>query len=442
VLIAGAGAVVATVAGVKLVDRPEDEQPHGTTPGVAKPPRTIPADAVWVAPGGNDDHPGTRDKPRATAMAGAFNVMLGGVYSGYSQMLPDGTVTTLMVADGQTATLDGRGTLVRAITAGGKLDLYGDLHITNYAPQSTHNGSNAPLYFGGTAAGSEIDGLTISNSRMAGLGFQVPLVITKLVVDTCGYSGIMGTTADGTVFGDVGVYRVNRDGYAQDGQLAAIKVTRSADLVFTRAVHVEDHGSNGAANGIWTDVSCRNPVVVGAKVLTGAGHPPGVGLLIEETEGGIIAGTETEGRFATILRASGHVRFWANKATGTSVALAIVQDRPKNTGIDDLGPNLSQRLAPWWAVSNEVCNNELVATGADKVALMVFAYGPATGELSSGQMLAALRGNAFVGSVQLGSADGGRVSYPASQLTAALGETIYSTAAQPVPADIAALLAE
>ena len=72
---------------------------------------------------------------------------------------------------------------------------------------------------------------------MAGLGFEVPLVITRLVVDTCGYSGIMGTTADGTVFGDVGVYRVNRDGHAQDGQLAGIKVTRSADLLLGRSVH-------------------------------------------------------------------------------------------------------------------------------------------------------------------------------------------------------------
>ncbi len=440
-LIAGAGVAAATVAGVRLTDQPEDAKPHRSAPRAARRPRTIPADAVWVAPDGNDHHPGTRHRPRATVKAGAFNVMLGGIYPGYSQMLPDGTATTILVADGQTATLDGGGTLARAITAGGKLDLFGDLHITNYAPSSQNNGSNAPLYFGGTASGSEIDGLTISNSRMAGLGFQVPLVITKLVVDTCGYSGIMGTTADGTVFGDVGVYRVNRNGYAQDGQLAAIKVTRSAGLVFSRGVHVEDTGPSGGANGIWTDVSCRNPAVIGATVLTGAGRAPSVGLLIEETEGGIVAGTEIEGLFAVVLRASGHVRVWGNKATGTNVAMAIVQDRPKNSGTDDLGPNLSQRLAPWWAVDNEVCNNTLVATGGDKVALMVFAYGPVSGELSSAQMLAALRGNTLVGSVQLGSTDGGRETYPVSQLTQALGETIYSTTLQPLPADISALLA-
>jgi hypothetical protein len=386
---------------------------------VTEPKHPIPAGAVTVPPGG-------------TCTPGKVNV-LAGTYPGFSQTFPNGTKTTILVPEGQTAVLDGKGAR-SAIVAGGKVDLFGDLRVTGYAPTSTENGSNVAVYYGGTAAGSEIDGPTIG-SKMAALGFEVPLILTKLTVDTCGYSGIMGTTADGTVFGDVGVYRVNRDNHGQDGQLGAIKITRSANLRFTKAVHVED---TGGANGIWTDVSCRNPIVAGSKVLTGAGKAAAVGLLLEETEGGYVVGAEIEGVFAINLLATGHVKVWSTKATG-SVAMSIQQDRAKNSGTSDTQPNLSQTSAPWWAVGNEVCNSQLVATSGFKIALMAYADGPATG-FTGAQMLAGLRGNTYTGSVQFGRTDGGRDTLTATQLAATLGAR-FSPTPQDVPAEVAGMLA-
>jgi hypothetical protein len=435
VLVLGAGAVVATLA-VELdaVDRADNRSAPEPAPPGATVAHAIPADAVWVGPSGNDTAPGTRSSPRATLQPGRVNVLTDGTYYGFSQTLPNGTATTVIVPEGQTAVLDGQGTIETALVCGGRTNLYGDLRVTSYAPTSSNVGSNAPIYFGGTAGGSEIDGPTISNSKMAALGFQVPLVITKLTVVGCGYSGILGTTADGTTFGRVDVFRVNRDNHSQDGQLGAIKITRSADVTFSKDVRVVE--TNGA-HGIWTDVSCRRPVVAGAKVLTGAGKPADVGLLLEETEGGSVVGAEVEGAYAAELVATGHVRVWSNTFTGTSVALTVVQDRNGNSGTNPA--NLDPTLAPWQAVGNEICDNQLTTTGGYRVAFATQTRNDGRGTLTTEEMLAALKGNRFGGMVQLEGVRGGRRTLDAAGLAARLGST-YDAATQTLPDDLQALL--
>ena len=432
-LVLGLGTAVASVVALQEtldegVDVPATEP---SAPGAAF-AHPIPADAVWVAPHGHDTHEGTRARPRATIQAGAVNVLVGGTYYGYSQRLAPHTETTVIVPPGHTAVFDGQGTVKRALECAGRTNLYGDLRVTSYAPTSPHVGSNAPVYFGGTAAGSELDGPLISNSAMAGLAFQVPLVLTKVTVDSCGYSGILGTTADGTTFGQVRVLRVNRDEHSPDGQLAAVKMTRSADLYFSPDVYVED---TGGAVGLWTDVSCRHPAIVGAQVRTGFGTPASVGLQIEETEGGVVADTDIEGVYAANIVSSGHIEVWANRFTGASVALQVRQDRAPNSGTNPA--NLDPTVAPWWAVGQTICNNLLTATSGDQVALAV--YADPGYELSAAEMLSALKGNTLIGAVDLGDESGDRSYYDDDQLAAYLG-TDFDTSRQPVPAEIVGLL--
>jgi hypothetical protein len=400
---------------------------------VTEPGRPVPADAIWVHPSGNDANPGTQAKPRRTPVANKPNAFEG-TFAGFSYFANNGTSQSWYVPPGKTATFDGQGGVPRALTAGGKVNLFGDMRFTNYAPTYSTDNTCVPVFFGGTAAGSEIDGPSVVGSKMAALGFMVPLLLTKFTVTDAGYSGILGTTADGTTFGDVRVSRVNRSGRSQDGQLGAIKMTRSKGLRFTKGVLVED---TGGAQGIWTDVSCRDTIASGVRVLTAGGKPAEVGLHFEEQQGGIVAGCELEGVFGLQLKAAGGIRAWVNKVTATSVAMNVQQDRPKNDGSNPA--NLPPAVAPWWTVGNEVCNNELVSTGGHQIAFMAYADGPAKGMLDAPMMLSALRGNTFGGAVQLGKLDGTRPTRTPAQI-AVLLDGKYAAERQAVPVDIAALL--
>lgn len=381
---------------------------------VTEPKRLIPPDALYVHPGGNDANPGTQDKPRATAKPDAYNVLLGGTYNGYAQFLANGTRTTLHVPDGQTAVLAGQGKK-RAITAGGVLNLYGNGVITGYAPDASATTNAVALYFGGTAAGSEIDGWTIEKSSQAALGFQVPLTLTALTVTDCGYSGILGTTADGTTLGDVKVLRINQSGRTQDGQLGAIKFTRSKDVTFTKGVHVED---TGGAVGLWCDVSCRTPHFTGSRVKTGAGKVASIGLLFEQTQGGTVTGVDVEGIEALRIAATGGLKIWDSKFVGTSIAARLWQDRNRNSGTQPA--NLPPTDAPWWTVDNEIGNTKLTAIGGLKIALTAYSSGDAKGQVL-GKDMAALRGNRYNGSIKLGDATGTQITHTLPMLAAALG---------------------
>jgi hypothetical protein len=94
---------------------------------------------------------------------------------------------------------------------------------------------------------------------------------------------------------------------------------------------------------------------------------------------------------------------------------------------------------PWLTLGNEICDNDLLSTGGYKVAFTAGTRGVGTGLVTSKDMLAALKGNRFVGSVQLEGSDGTAAKLDATGLAAALGSA-YSDTAPPVPADIAAVL--
>src|SRR6201999_598547 len=102
VLVLGVGTVLA-IAGAQQLDEPPLSEPPQPAPPDVVTRHPIPADAVWVHPLGNDAFPGTRSKPRATLLPGATNALSGGTYRGYSQRLPVGTTTTVIVPQGQTA---------------------------------------------------------------------------------------------------------------------------------------------------------------------------------------------------------------------------------------------------------------------------------------------------------------------------------------------------
>lgn len=447
VLILGVGTGVATVAGLQQVL--DDSEDNATEPSPSAEPsprvevteagRPVPADAIWLHPNGVDTNPGSRAKPRRTPVVGESVAFHPGSYPGFTWFAPNGSHQSWFAPPGKTVFLDGQGTTKRMLTAGGVVNLYGDIHITSYAPAPSRDNTCVAVYYGGTAAGSEIDGPTIEKSSQAALGFQVPMKLSRLLVTDTGYSGILGTAADGTVFGDVQVLRVNRGNHVHDGQLGAVKMIRSKNVKLGPKVLTEDH--NGA-NGLWCDVSCRTPQFVGSRVRTGASRPAKVGLLFEQTQGGIVHGVEVEGECAARIAATGGLRVWDNRFIGTNIALHLWQDRLAHLGNDpnNLPGGATIADVPWWTVGNEINNNTLTATGGYRIALAAYADGPALGMLLGADMFTALKGNAFTGSVQLGTATDQRETVTPAQLAAALGSK-YAAGRVPVPPEIAALRA-
>lgn len=261
----------------------------------------IPAGALYVASTGSDSNPGTGPgAPRRTVKYGATNVLMDD-QPGLYLATPANTTTVVMAWPGRTITCDGKGVTKRAVLASGRLDLLGDIVFVNYA-QTGLSITGAALYYGGTSAGSILHGPTIKNAASVALGHQVPLVVTALNVDTCGYSGILGTTCDGTMYGDVKVSRTNRGNHGLDGQNGGIKVTRAKGVHFSKGVVCDD--SNGTI-GLWTDVSCQAPVFAGC---TSTNHH--VALQSEETEGGYVVGCSLQGDFAANIAATGHMTIW------------------------------------------------------------------------------------------------------------------------------------
>ena len=244
--------------------------------------RAVPADALWFHPSGDDAAAGTRDKPRLTPLPGRFNVGEG-LHWRAAWHIPPGPRTTIA---SRGLVLDGSSTVELGLVAAGVTDLLGDMVVQNYAPTATNNGSNAPVYFGGESAGSLVDGLTVTSSAMAAIGFQNQITLRNFTAADIGYSAIMGTAARGSVLENITLSRVNRRGHGQDGQLGALKITASPDLRI-RGFTLRDCP---VANGLWLDVGCQDFEITDVDIdgAGATGAPMGHGIHPEIGVGGTI----------------------------------------------------------------------------------------------------------------------------------------------------------
>lgn len=308
---------------------------HPDTPPVVviEPKYPIPATAIWVSPNGNDNNPGTEARPKATPPFNVPVVFDGGQYNAFKVFAPNGSKQSWYVPEGKRAVLDGGGNLASAITAGGFTDLYGAFVVQNYAPKSKNNGSNAPIFYGGTSAGSTIDGLLVRASTMAGFGFQNQLNIVDLTLEDLGYCGLMGATAQGTKIGTLRISRVNRNGNTQDGQLAACKLGRCKDVTVDSFIGRDIP----IANGFWLDEGCQG-FDLGYFDIDGAGtdgtSKMAHGVHIEITQGGKMrGGGKVRGSMTggVMVLDSGAVDVWGWDLRGNFVGLWAQQDDRDNS---------------------------------------------------------------------------------------------------------------
>jgi hypothetical protein len=395
------------------------------------------------------------------ATAGGARAGLAKVPSGGTLVLRGGTYgeslgnitknVTIQCYPGETVWFDGKGSLPNVFIADGKVNLYG-IGVRNYAPART-GWMRGMAFYGGRSGGSVIDGCTFTGSKMAALQFGVPLTITGSTFSNCGWSGLMGTTCSGAVISGNTISGMNRDNHAPEPETAAIKITRSANVLVKKNTVTDVAG----AYGIWFDVSSTN-----AKVISNYVNGAGVGgrAAMKQTcefelfEGGICAGNTFTGSANSGIRLidAGHLRMWNNDLRGNNtVCIWIQQDARKNSGTN--AANLSAAACPWLALGNEVCNNTFGGRS------QLWAYDSGLKKYSGAEMLGRVAGNWFAPAqtgglaIRLGR-KGSNITdnLTVAQLKTALGSTKGGTNYQgtvaadaaklrtAVPADIAALL--
>lgn len=359
-----------------------------------RPPVTIPGPpakhqigpgAVFVTNTGDDANPGTDARPKRTlraALASTPNpqVVARGVFN-ESLTTAAGQVSTLQGYPGQDLILDGGKTLARALIASGRTNLY-DLAVRGYAPSSIDNGKNAAVYYGGTAADSEIENVAFSDSKMAHLGLSVPdMKVRASSFNGSGFSAIMAgydsrdpaADCDRLLLEDLTIAGANRDNHPAEPTTAGIKITRATDVLVRRITMADVAG----AYGVWFDVDCTNPTLVASKIdgRGVAGRAPMRHCVeLELGQGGLVAGNELWGSTGAGLRIfdTRDVRVWANKIWANLVAIWLQQD---TRGHQTTG--------------NEICNNDLDGPS------LLWAYDDQAMALSGADMVGRLAGNTF-----------------------------------------------
>jgi hypothetical protein len=438
VLLLGAGAAVTSVPALHLVSR--ELETNRATSSVVEPNRQVPVDAVWLHPDGVDANPGTRAKPRFTPVEGRYHVCAGGTYAGWTFKPRAGTSTTIAAVPGQRPVFSGGDTLTRAIEASGQVFVY-DVTFDAYAPTGPKSSyTSAAVYLGGTSAGSILDGVTMSRSRMGHLSVAVgDVTVRNTHLVDAGHYGMLATNADRLLVEDVTMARLNRGGYDPQTQAAAGSKVTWSDSVTYRRVHVEDAPG---AYGLWWDASCTRtrviePSVVGSGV---GGRAPMVHCLqLEKSDGGLydgvqqyayVVGGSTEGaRGAGVkILSSGHVKVWGGEHHRNGWADVVVQQDASERGPTALDPrNRDPRTSPWSAVGVELANVSL-----DRL----WVYDDGRRAFSPEQMVTRIAG------LQITSPTirwGTTANLTPRQVAKRLGRG-YSAASPPVPADVAALL--
>ena len=372
--------------------------------------RPVPAGAVIATPG--------------NARAGLAKVPNGGtlVLRGGSYHEAFGTISknvTIQSYPGETAWLDGNRSLVNAFIATGKVNLY-NLGIRNYVPPTT-GWTRGMVCYAGNSGGSVISGCTFTGSKMASLDFLVPLVVTGNLFSTNGWSGVMGTNANGLVFTGNTITAMNRDNHTSQPETAGMKITRTANALIKNNTVTDVPG----ACGIWFDVSSTNVKVINNTVdgkSVGGRAAMKHAVEIELSEGGVVAGNTLTGAANAAIKLidAGHLRIWNNDLRGDNVGIWISQDSRKNSGTNKA--NLSPSVVPWLAAGNEVCNNTFNGRS------QLWAYDIGRHAYSGEYMLGRVAGNWFAPApagampFRMGRAGSSKIdSLTLTQLKAALG---------------------
>lgn len=354
--------------------------------------------------------------------------------------------------------------LNNALIVSAQVHLYG-LGFRRYSPITTE-GLSSLVYFGGTSQGSVIEHCVFQESNGVGLNSARALTIRNITIQDCGAAGMQATTASGLTLERFVIRRCNRNLWKAQPITAGIKVTRTEGVLFRDGIIADVPD----AMGVWFDVSVTKSIVAnvdvdGATVMSAPQMQ--IGLHSELSDGGLYSDGQHRSWYVNCRTRNTKigVKFldagWTNIAnclieSYSQVGVYLQQDERRNSGTANLDP----AVVPWVGRGTGLLNCDIAQGG-----LQVIAYhDPPTGDplLLGWDFFDRIAGNRFrpapPGSmVQLGQADGTRLSYNTLAALAASPSAVGSSTgklggnsqgtttpldsiADALPDDIAALL--
>jgi hypothetical protein len=317
--------------------------------------------------------------------------------------------------------------------------LYG-VGVRRYSPLVVE-GISAMLYFGGTSQGSVIENCVLQESGMTGIATARQIVLRNVTVQDCNQSGIQATTADDLIIDRFVVRRCNRGLWQMEPITAGIKITKSERTMITNGL-ISDVPGGG---GLWWDTFCprlyaANIAVDGTTVVPGAAVIR-VGIMPEGADGGYFDGQQYRGWIVNcrVTNTRTPIKIldagWITIANCevdiySLVGMYLQQDDRRNDGSKASSEGTIEE-SPWLTLHNSLLNNDINPGSGSSVAQVIAYQDPVawTPAQLGWDAFDRVAGNWFrpvpPGSmVQLGKADGYRVSYNTLEALATSPSTV------------------
>ena len=273
---------------------------------------------------------------------------------------------------------------------------------------------------------------------------------------TLKYNGLLGlhaNNADNIVVSSVLASNNNTEGFNTSPVAGGIKITRTRNITVRDSVISDNLGT-----GLWLDESCYNAVIVGNTMASNHKH----GFSFEISSTAIVADNVVTGSASDGLKINDadNVRIWNNTLAGNGRNIDLVQDARDGSNASEAGHDKRQAFPdptmPWKIANIQLRNTTLPPSGQYNVYVRDY-----TNKRSGAQMAVTIDGNLFTRTTSTGGAivvwpeAGGKLTIAHS--VAELAKTgagshnaevvsgvapANSSYAQPLPADIAALIGQ
>jgi hypothetical protein len=235
------------------------------------------------------------------------------------------------------------------VASAGNVTIQG-IGVRNYATSLWQMGV---IYLGGSTGNDHLNNLVVQGNATQGISADTSNVtVDHATVTGNGMTGVHANGASGLLIENSYISGNNAEHFNSNPAAAGIKVTNLNGLTIRNNVIQ----SNNNGNGIWTDVTVSNFVIVSNQV-DAAGAP--YGIVTELSQSGVVANNiETNAKYGYTAFDTGNVRVFNNAFSNNSVwDVGLSQDSRRN------GDSSTAASVPWVVKNIYVANNVFGTSG-------------------------------------------------------------------------------
>lgn len=229
-------------------------------------------------------------------------------------------------------------------------------------------------------AGTTVENCWITDAGIQGIAPSGDNVtISRVTVTGCGGVGIGGNQGDNAMIDRCLVYRNNTNLWTGAPINGAVKLTRAVNLTIRHSIW----WNNPRSNGIWFDQGCGDTKVYGNWIHTNEALASSYAILLELSEGSVIAGnyiTGTGWKYGIAAYDSGNANIYNNLVESTQQwDVGAVQDERRNEAGNGWG--YSPVDYPCTIREIRLCNNVFLGSSANSGRprfFQMYAYGNGT----------------------------------------------------------------